>query len=510
VTIKITDSAVPAASTTKTVTLVVTAPRSLTVSTTTLPKTAVGASYAATLAATGGVGPYTWSISAGALPADLLLSSAGKITGTPTFSGTFTFTVTATDSAAPTNHTASRTLSLTVNVQPGVYVANGGNDSVTEYPVGQGGDIPPIADISGPHTGLSSPESVVLDAAGDVFVANEGNNTVTEYPPGVSGDAPPVMTITGLSQPARLALNGSGDLYVASLSSSISEYRVAGGAPTLIATITGQNQPRGLAVDAGGNLWVSESAANTVNEYSPTAAGNATPLASIDGADTGLTSPQGLVFDSTGNLTVANAGTNGSDGTVTVYAAGQLSGDSVPTQTLTSGLKEPLGVDRGTDQTLFAADVGDNAIVEYAPGSTTPSAVISGPAFTNLSVPVGVAATPPLSILTASLPAAHRRRPYLVNLEAAEGTTPYRWKVVDGRLPRGLRLTQAGAIIGTAHGRAGVYRFTVEVTDSTRPAQAVTQDLRLRLEGRRHRHGHGGRHGRGHDHGHGSHRSHRR
>lgn len=482
VTIKIADSAQPAASTTKTVQLTVGAPPPLKVSTSTLPPTAVGQNYAATLTATGGVGSYTWAVSAGALPGDLALSPDGKITGTPSFSGAFTFTVTVTDSAAPTNHTASRTLTVTVKVQPGVYAASAGNDSVTEYPLGQGGDIPPIADIVGPHTGLSSPESVVLDAAGDAFVANEGNNTVTEYAPGDTGDASPIMTITGVSQPARLALNGSGDLYVASLANSISEYSVASGASKLIATITGQDQPRGLAVDANSNLWVSESSANAVKEYSPTASGAATPIASISGADTGLTSPQGLVFDSSGNLTVANAGTNGSDGTVTVYSAGQLTGDSVPVQTFSSGLSEPLGVDRGTDQTLFVADVGDNAIAEYAPGATTPSEVISGPIFTHLSVPVGVAATPPLSILTKSLPAAHRRRRYLVNLKAAEGTTPYRWTISRGRLPRGLSLTRKGAIIGIPHSRRGVYRFTVRVRDRTHPAQVVTRRLRLRLK----------------------------
>src|SRR6202042_3635587 len=145
-----------------------------------------------------------------------------------------------------------------------------------------------VADIKGSHTGLSSPESVVLDAAGDVFVANEGNKTGTEYAPGANGDASPIMTITGVSQPARLALNGSGDLYVSSLLSSISEYNVASGTPTLIATITGQNQPRGLAVDADGELWVSESTVNTANEDTPTASGNATPITSINGPDTGL------------------------------------------------------------------------------------------------------------------------------------------------------------------------------------------------------------------------------
>ncbi len=481
--VKVTDSALPTArSTTETLKVSVAALSPLTIAPPSLPTAVMGSNYSAALTVNGGVPPYLWTLTAGALPAGIVLSQSGKITGSASETGTFTFTATVRDSASPASQTASITVSLLVSAQPGVYVANAGNDDVTEFALGAGGDVPPISGITGADTGLSSPESVVLDATGDIFVANEGNDTVTEYAPGAMGDARPVTTITGVSSPCRLALNAAGDLYVASLTGSIAEYRLGSGAPTLIATITGQQQPRGLAVDTSGHLWVSESTINSINEYSATASGNAIPIASLGGPDTGLAAPQGLVFDSAGNLTVANAGTNGTDGSITVYPASQLTGDSTPTQTLTSGLSEPLGIDRGTDQTIFAADVTSNAIVEYAPGSTTPSEVISGPAATQLDAPIGVAATPPVSILTRKLRAARQGQHYLVNLVAAEGTTPYRWKVAHDRLPRGLRLRKTGAIIGTPRSRPGVYRFTIRLTDSTRPTQKVTEQLRLRVK----------------------------
>ena len=482
-TVKVTDSARPTArSATETLKLSVAALSPLTIAPPSLPTAVMGSNYSAALTVNGGVPPYLWTVTAGTLPAGMLLSESGKITGAPFETGTFTFTATARDSASPASQTASITVSLLVSAQPGVYVANAGNNSVTEYPLGgTGGDILPISGITGPHTGLSSPESVVLDAAGDIFVANEGNDTVTEYAPGATGDARPVITIIGVSSPCRLALRAGRFLFVASLTGSIAEYALGSGLPTLITTITGQQQPRGLAVDASGDLWVSESTIDSVNEYSPTASGDAVPIASLGGPDTGLAAPQGLVFDSAGNLTVANAGPNGTDGSITVYPAARLVGDSVPTETLTSGLSEPLGLDRGTDQTIFAADVAGNAIIEYAPGSTTPSEVISGPT-TLLDAPIGVAATPPVSILTGKLRAARQGRHYLVNLVAAEGTTPYRWKIARGRLPRGLRLRRTGAIIGTPRRRAGIYRFTIRLTDSTRPTQKVTRKLRLRVK----------------------------
>jgi hypothetical protein len=73
----------------------------LQINTTTLPSGQVQASYQVTVAATGGVAPYRWSVILGALPPGLALSaSSGAVTGTPTASGQYSFTVQAQDSAA--------------------------------------------------------------------------------------------------------------------------------------------------------------------------------------------------------------------------------------------------------------------------------------------------------------------------------------------------------------------------------------------------------------------------
>jgi len=59
-----------------------------------------------------GTGPYTWSITDGALPAGVSLSgSTGVVSGTPTEIGTFPFTLHVVDSLG---HTASKGCSLTV------------------------------------------------------------------------------------------------------------------------------------------------------------------------------------------------------------------------------------------------------------------------------------------------------------------------------------------------------------------------------------------------------------
>lgn len=60
----------------------------------------VGDSYpTVTAGAAGGVKPYKWSISSGALPAGLVLSSSGSTTGKPTAAGTYSFVIRVADSA---------------------------------------------------------------------------------------------------------------------------------------------------------------------------------------------------------------------------------------------------------------------------------------------------------------------------------------------------------------------------------------------------------------------------
>lgn len=89
----------------------------------TLPQATQNSAYEATLATSGGTGPYTWSVVSGStLPSGLTLSSAGVLSGSLASSvgvGTYTFTIQAKDTA--TNKTASTLFSL------GVYASLGDN-----------------------------------------------------------------------------------------------------------------------------------------------------------------------------------------------------------------------------------------------------------------------------------------------------------------------------------------------------------------------------------------------
>ena len=87
---------------------------SLSITTTSLPAGTIDEAYLATMTASGGNLPYSWSISDGSLPSGLILADSGIISGTPTEEGTFNFTVQVTDSSGPVEIIV-KALSITIS-----------------------------------------------------------------------------------------------------------------------------------------------------------------------------------------------------------------------------------------------------------------------------------------------------------------------------------------------------------------------------------------------------------
>ena len=121
-TITATDSAVPAATSSKAFSLTVNnagLSTTLAVASTTLTVGTPATSFTP-VTSSGGTGAVTFAVTAGTLPAGLSLSSAGAITGTPSVASVATnYTITATDSAVPPA-TSSKAFSLTVSATPSI------------------------------------------------------------------------------------------------------------------------------------------------------------------------------------------------------------------------------------------------------------------------------------------------------------------------------------------------------------------------------------------------------
>ena len=178
----------------------------LVITTTTLPAGSVGAPYTATPAATGGTGPYTWSVAAGSLPAGLSLDPVtGTIQGTPTSAGTRTFTLQATDSTVPTALTAQQSLVIAIGPPSVVLdvfppsVAAGGTAMVFGTVYAGGATLPNAQVTLTASAGTITPATVTSDTYGDFhadFVAPDapGEATVTAETYGSSGSAVVLVT----------------------------------------------------------------------------------------------------------------------------------------------------------------------------------------------------------------------------------------------------------------------------------------------------------------------------
>jgi hypothetical protein len=114
---RVTDAQVPADTATRTLSLTIAAapqPSPLVITTASLPNARRNKNYNTTVAATGGVTPYAWSVVSGGLPPGLSLNAAtGTISGRATTNGVYNVTLQVADNQSPTK-TATKAFSITV------------------------------------------------------------------------------------------------------------------------------------------------------------------------------------------------------------------------------------------------------------------------------------------------------------------------------------------------------------------------------------------------------------
>jgi hypothetical protein len=167
------------------------APMGLTVTSSSLPRGQVGTNYGAqTLAASGGIAPYSWTKTSGDLPSGLSLSSSGAISGTPETAGSFNFTAQVRDSAMN-----SATKNFDIAIQRAVLVPSA-TVSNKIY------DQNRLATISSRSlSGVFGSDNVVLNGGDAEFVSEAVGNNITVN---VSG-----LTLGG-SEASNYQLSSSG------------------------------------------------------------------------------------------------------------------------------------------------------------------------------------------------------------------------------------------------------------------------------------------------------------
>jgi hypothetical protein len=458
----------------------------LSVQTASLPAAAVGVPYSQTLQAISGTAPYTWSVSAGALPAGLTLSPAGVISGTPTTVGTASFTVTALDATTPTATPATRALTLQVSAGPkaSVWVGNGANSNVNAFSLTATGNAAPVATLSGALTGLNGIAALTFDPVGELWAVSANNDAIEQFAAGATGNTAPRRVIsgpgTGLVTPSGIALDSSGRVYVTEEAAQAIAVFPTGAAGNVlpVATISGPStalsQPTGIVL-SGGRIWVANQGNDTLTAYPMTASGNVTPSAILSGPSTQLSHPTGLGLDGSGNVLVANF----FGASVLKFALAGPFNNAAPKAVIGGSdaqVNLPQAVDTDAAGHVYVANENGGLNVYTATGNA-PTAIINGPA-TGLRAPGAVAVAPPLKLTTKTLPRAPLGRGYTQRLSAILGQAPLRWRLASGNLPRGLRVTRSGKVAGVAR-QLGRFHLTVSVTDSERPAQTAKARILL-------------------------------
>ncbi|MFH1029189.1 MAG: putative Ig domain-containing protein [Pseudomonadota bacterium] len=224
ITFKITDTNAKTATKALSITVSATPPS---ITTATLNNGTVGVSYSQTLTATGGKTPYSWSRTAGSLPAGLSLSSTGVLSGKPTTSGTSNFTVQVKDG---NNSIATKALTIIVTTpltldttQPG-YTTVGTLFSFTPSATGgalpyswsiTSGTLPPglaLNSTSGVISGISTTSGWSADFSLQV---KDSNNTIASalfsiytFPPPSIVTANTYDSYVGLAYAQQLIANG--------------------------------------------------------------------------------------------------------------------------------------------------------------------------------------------------------------------------------------------------------------------------------------------------------------
>ncbi len=416
-----------------------------------LPTGTVNVSYSQTLTATGGSGQYTWSVSAGALPAGLTLNAGtGAITGQPTTAGAPSFTILVTD----TNQaTATKPFSMTVNLALVITTASplptgtigvayaktlaatGGSGQYT-WSVSAGA-LPAGLTLNA-ATGAISGQPTTAGSPSFTIEVTDSNQAATTKP----------FTVT--VNPA-LAITTSSPLPTGTVGVNYSQTLAAtGGSGQYTWSVSAGSLPAGLTLNAATGAITGQ----------PTAAG--APGFTIQVTDSNqvtATKPFSLTINPALAITTSSplpAGTIGVNYSQTLMATG---GSGQYTWSVTVGAL-PGGLTLNSSSGLISGQPNAAGAPSFTIQVNDTNQVITTKVFS-------VTIDPAIVITTASpLPPGEVGVNYTETLGATGGSGQYTWSVSSGALPAGLTLTAATGIISGTPTTAATSNFTILATDT--------------------------------------------
>ena len=469
VTFQVADSMVPSNVVSAPESIVVQAAPPVTINSPYLPVGTQGSNYDAYLTASGGVGPYSWTLGTGALPSGMTLSSLGQIYGTPTDSGAFNVTVVATDSATPMPNVASVPLTLTIAAAAPLAITTTSLGSGTQgayYDVtlqssgGVGYDTWSLA--SG-----TLPAGMYLDSYGDLYgtPTSAGTSTFTVQ---VTDQATPTPNVASVPLTLTIAAAAPLAITTTSLDSGVqgtdyyASLQANGGVGYDTWSLASGTLPAGMYLDSYGELYGTPSALGTYN-FTVQVTDQATPTPNVASVPLTLTiaAPAPLAITTTS----LDPGAQDAYYDVTLQSSGGVNYD---TWSLASGtLPAGMYLDSYGDLYGTPTSAGTSTFTVQVTDQATPT-----PNVASVPLTLTIAAAAPLAITTTSLDPGAQGAYYDVTLQSSGGVNYDTWSLASGTLPAGMYLDSYGDLYGTPTS-AGTSTFTVQVTDQATPTPNV-------------------------------------
>jgi len=295
-----------------------------------------------------------------------------------------------------------------------VYLADRWNNRIRKI---SGGNISTIAGNGQGNFGgdwgsatsaqLSGPAGVVVDNAGNVYISDflnnrvrmvSSNGTISTYAgngnSGFGGDGG-AATSAQLSQPAGLAVDAAGNLYIADSNNSVVRKVTPSGVISTVAGTGGKQgfsgdggpatsaklmAPFALALDSAGNLYIADffgwiREVNASTGVISTIAGNGTVGYAGDGgpaASAVFYNPVGIAVDIFGNIFVADSN-NGAVREISKGTINTIAGNGTLGYTGDGGLasfaefSQLTGIAVDAQGNVYVADSGNNAVRLFPP-----------------------------------------------------------------------------------------------------------------------------------------------
>lgn len=245
---------------------------------------------------------------------------------------------------------------------------------------------------------FNHPNGVAIDSSGNIFVADSSNHTIRKVSrnglvttfagsAGIKGIIDGISTSARFDTPSGVAVDNSGNVYIADTNNSIirkitttGEVSTLAGSAGISGSVDGAkgtakfNSPKGISVDSFGNLYVTDTGNHTIRKISPigivtTFAGSAGEIGSVDGSKVvaRFNTPYGVAIDSSDNIYIADNGNNTirkitPEGGVTTFAGSAgLPGNKDGIGNV-ARFNSPIGMAVDSSGNVYVADDGNSTI----------------------------------------------------------------------------------------------------------------------------------------------------